>query len=370
MLMIEKLTAFIAEWPELCRAPQLARGRAAEHGLLALDLPARLGGDGLRLPQLLGAFVAAGQHDANIRDYIGLGHARLLTLVETRRYDSFLKAVASGEKYAAVAITERTGGSDLKSLRVSAVPEAHGYRLSGQKSHVSRIEEASHAIVFAQVLREGIERLTCFLVDLDHPGVSRVRHQPVGLNSKSWGDLTFDDVFLPADARIGGEGQGFALFRKHFAQWRIFMAALAIGAGKGALALVRTRLRERTAFGSAIGRFTHLQQAYAQHATNLEAYALLVADAAANLDAGDYGTPYGAMTKAEVVEVALAAVDFGLRIFAAEGVEVDHPLRKLHGDLHALRIADGTTDVLRGQVARHFLGEDLYAASLGRSQSC
>lgn len=144
------------------------------------------------------------------------------------------------------------------------------------------------------------------------------------------------------------------------------MAAAAIGAAQMALDRCKERLQNRQAFDGPIGRFTHLQQEYARHAARLYMAWLLVQSTALRLDKQAYCYIDAAMAKAESVEVAIAAVQWAMSIHGAEGYCVSTGLEKILRDLLGLRIADGTPDVLRGQVARGLLGETLYSHSLGR----
>src|SRR6185295_6520356 len=111
-----------------------------------------------------------------------------------------------------------------------------------------------------------------------------------------------EDVAVPRAARVGGEGEGFQLFVRHFTYWRTMMAAAAIGCGRGALDQAIAWLRQRHAFGGPIGRFTHLQQALAQHVARLHMAWLLVQASAARLDARQPAYADAAMAKAEAVE--------------------------------------------------------------------
>lgn len=125
-------------------------------------------------------------------------------------------------------------------------------------------------------------------------------------------------------------------------------------------------MKSRQAFGGPIGRFSHLQLGLARHVAELRMAWLLVTDAAARLDARDIAVSEAAMAKAEAIERALAAVEWAMNVFGAAGYDRDTGLEKRYRDLAGLRVADGTTDVLRGQVARSILGERLYEQGLGR----
>lgn len=100
---------------------------------------------------------------------------------------------------------------------------------------------------------------------MNHPGLNIVTLEAYGLHGNSFGGLKFDRMFVPSHMAIGEGALGGQLFRRHFLYWRLMMAAAALGTGQGALDQVVDRMRMREVFGGAIGHFTHLQQALAEH---------------------------------------------------------------------------------------------------------
>lgn len=335
--------------------------------LLALDLPERVGGANLPPLEMADIFRRAGTVDLELRDSIGAGHARFLTLVPTRRFDGLLRGVASGTDFCAVAITEPNVGSDLHALETTARPDAEGYVLNGIKQHVSRVSESSHFIVFAAVPgRAGEPLITAFLVPADANGVLVEPGRPMGMANVSWGRVHLKDVRVPREHRIGGEGQAISLFVKHFAYWRTMMAAAAVGSAQATVERAIDRMQQRGAFGGPIGRFTHLQQGLAENVARLRMAWLLVQNVAGEFTDRRWPIFDAAMAKAEALEAAIAATDWCMRVFGAAGYDIDNGIEKRHRDILGLRVADGTTDVLRGQVARAILGDTLYELSLNR----
>jgi alkylation response protein AidB-like acyl-CoA dehydrogenase len=333
------------------------------------DLPERAGGCNYNARTMVDLFAQCGKHNLDLRDVPGGGHARLVTLVNTRQFDTFLRGVANADYFCAVAITEEDAGSDMHALQTTATPTRGGYFLRGKKSYIARLAQSSHAIVFAHVPRPGAEkRLTAFLVALDTDGLTQTVFDAFGLHGVSFGTLAMVKVFVPSAQRVGGEGQGFQLFTRHFTYWRTAMAAAAIGCARGALDQAMAWLHARHAFGGPIGRFSHLQQELAQHVARVHMAWLLICAVAERIDARQPAFADAAMAKAEAVEIALAAADWAMRTHGARGHTTQYDIAQRYRDLASLRIADGTTDVLRGQVARALLGEELYELSLSRER--
>lgn len=347
--------------------PLVWRSRFAAIGITTLDLPLDYGGLGCSAREMIEFFALFGHYSLDLRDVPGIGHFGVMRYLRSGSTARAFNQCNPSDSFAAIAITEPTGGSDLKALKTVANPIDDGYTLTGSKKYISRVEQATHIIVFANVPRHGdMSSLSVFLLNLSTTGKCVVPLQSMGIRGVSWSEITFNDVFIPRDARLGGEGEGFRLFRAHFSYWRIMMAAAAIGCARGAIDLSIERLRTRSAFGGPIGRFTHLQLDLAQHVSQLHQAWLMIIDAAQRLDSGANAYFDAAMTKAETVEAALSAASWAMKVHGAEGYLGDVDLEKRYRDLLGLRIADGTTDVLRGQVARGLMGEDLYALSLSK----
>lgn len=353
-----------------CNSPLEWRRRTASSGLPGLDLPHRVGGKQWSARQMAYIFALLGRIDLDLRDVPGGGHSRILLASKQRKYDWILSNVSKAQEFFAVTITEPNAGSDINNIQTIATPVSEGYQITGRKLYVARILEASHLIVFAKVDRSELEKpITVFILSRDTPNIRFEELKGMGLNGTSFGGLHLDKVFVPNSMRVGGEGQGFSLFTEHFTYWRSAMAAAAIGCAQGALEKAIKHLQNREAFGGPIGRFTHLQQEFAEHLSKIHMVWLLILSVMERIDNRLPAYVDAAMAKAEAVETALRAVEWSMKVFGARGYIDQIDLEKRFRDLLGLRIADGTTDVLRGQVARAVLGDGLYDLSLGRKHN-
>jgi len=340
------------------RSPREWRKRTAEFGLPALDLPQEIGGGGWNAEQCLEVFRHAGRHDLNLRDVVGGAHSRILLKSKTPQARELLQGIVSGEKYFAITITEPNFGSDFTSMESTSRKVDGGYLLNGTKRFNARLEQATEVIVITKSPENKRGKLNVFVVPIDAPGIEIQTLGAHGLTGNSYGGLTMTDVFVPNHFLIGEDGQGRTVFREHFLYWRLMQTAAAIGTAERALEMMAERLTTRYAFGGPIGRFTHLQQPMGQHTTELKMALSLAKEAARLLDQGklDEAEPLINGLKAEGVEIALKAVDAATRAFGGEGysdlVDLGDRLR----DLNGLRIADGTTDVMRSDVVRQQFG--------------
>ncbi len=336
------------------RSPRKWRAKTAAFGLPGLDLPAEYGGSAWPATKVLEAFIHAGRHDLNCRDIVGGAHARPLLASKNAMPLDIVRQVAAGKAYMAITMTEPHAGSDFHAITSSARKVVGGYRLSGEKRYVARLEQATHVILFTQPASGEPKGLSAFVLPIDAPGLERYSFGAHGLKGNSFGGLKFNDLFVREEQLIGADGEGETIFVNHFRYWRLMQVGAALGTAERALEMMAERLSSRNAYGGPIGRFTHLQQALGQHTTELRMAKALAREAAAMLDRGDYenADPVINGLKAEGVEIALRAVDAATRAFGAEGYSDRIDLGDRLQDLNGLRIADGTTDVMRMDVVR------------------
>jgi alkylation response protein AidB-like acyl-CoA dehydrogenase len=270
-----------------------------------------------------------------------------------------VKQVARGDAYMAITMTESHAGSDFHAIKSTARKVDGGYLLSGEKRYVARLEQATHVIIFTQPASGEPRGLSAFVLPIDTPGLEPYSFGAHGLKGNSFGGVRFKDVRVEDWQMLGADGEGDDIFVDHFRYWRLMQVAAALGTAERALELMVDRLIEREAYGAPIGRFSHLQQAVGQHTTELKMAKALAREAAAMLDEGN-GEEADAIInglKAEGVEIALATVDAAMRAFGAEGYSDRVDLGDRLQDLNGLRIADGTTDVMRMSVVAKSYGD-------------
>lgn len=347
-------------------SPIAWRRRGAAFGLPGVDLPVKVGGGGYSASEAIELFRHAGRINLNLRDVIGGAHGRPLTKSSTALSQDVLRKLVAGEAYVAVAITEPTAGTDMKAMKSKAVRFEAGFKLTGRKLWNARLHQATHVVLYTLASDDKDGERSAFLIPIDHPGLKVVDRYAHGLTGNSFGGLEFDDMFVSRDHLLGEDGDGGEIFNEHFQYWRLMQAAAAIGCGEAALDQMAERITSREAFGAPIGRFTHLQQPLGEYLTKLRMAMSLAREAAQMIDNGDYesATPLVNGLKAEGVEIALSACDTAMRAHGAMGYSRQTDLGDRVRDLMGLRIADGTTDVMRMTVVRDEYGSDLWKMAI------
>lgn len=347
-------------------SPRAWRERTAASKLPGLDLPVDLGGAGWPASRMVEIFRHAGTHNLNFRDVVGGAHSRALLKSNNKEVLDVVRQVAAGRGYVAIAITEPTAGSDIPSISSVAKKVPGGFLLTGTKRFNARLDQATHVIIFTQGTTGKEGKLSVFLVPIGAKGLQIERLAAHGLTGNSYGGLKFNGLFVPDSHLIGKDGEGLRVFFEHFLYWRLMQTASAIGTGQDALQQMADRIKSRKAFGGPIARFTHLQQPIGQHTTELRMALSLAHETAALLDANKYAEarPMICGLKAEGVEIALSATDAATRAFGGEGYSTLVDLGDRLRDLNGLRIADGTTDVMRMEVVRGVYGREFWEMAI------
>jgi alkylation response protein AidB-like acyl-CoA dehydrogenase len=347
--------------------PVAWRKKTAPLGLPGLDLPADSGGSDWPAVKMIEVFRRAGWHNLNFRDIVGGAHVRPLLKSQNPETLKIVRQVAKGEGYVAIAITEPEAGTDIPAIKSTARKVDGGYVLNGRKRFNARLDQATHVVIFTQGSKNEPKKLSAFVVPIDAPGITIEKLQAHGLTGNSYGGITFKDLKVSDAQLLGRDGEGMRIFFEHFLYWRLMQSAAAIGTGENALDQMAERIRERHVFGGPIARFTHLQQPIGQHKTELRMAFALAKEAAQRIDRGDYGDETRALIcgiKAEGVEIALKATDAATRAFGGEGYSNMVDLGDRLRDLNGLRIADGTTDVMRMEVVRWSFGDDFWKLAI------
>jgi acyl-CoA dehydrogenase len=266
-----------------------------------------------------------------------------------------LPAVERGNKVF-VAISEASGGSDpARSIRTRAERRGDRYVLNGSKMWITGAKGADWGLVFVRTGAAGDRGgITCFIVDGNAPGITV---KPIRvIRSYSPYEVTFTDVEVPAENRLGEEGQGFALCEKWLVEGRVPYAAGTIGIAQAALEIAIDWARERRAFNSTLGEKQAIQWMLADSEMELRAARLLVYQAAWM---GDLGRPMkleSSIAKVVATETAGRVVDRCMQILGGLGVAAELPLERWYRELRIKRIGEGPSEVHRMVLARQLLG--------------
>jgi len=265
--------------------------------------------------------------------------------------------LTSGARLASYCLTEPGAGSDAGSLKTSAVRDGDDYLLTGSKAFISGAGSTDVLVVMARTGGAGAAGISAFVVAADSPGISFGRkEEKMGWNSQPTRAITFDAARVPADQRLGEEGQGFRIAMKGLDGGRINIATCSVGAAQAALAAARNYMLERRQFNQRLADFQALQFKLADMATDLVAARQMVRLAASQLDAkAADATTYCAMAKRFATDVGFAVCNEALQIHGGYGYIREYPLERYLRDVRVHQILEGTNEIMRVIIARRLL---------------
>ena len=332
---------------------------------------ADLGFFGLRYPEAVGGQDADFRTACVLYEELAAGSLSLAAIVAMQslmgtvfvhrfgtpdHHERYLRPAIRGEKIGTFALTEPEAGSDLGAMRTRAHRTDGGWHLDGGKTWITSAPVADFLTVGAKTTDEpGIRSIALFLLDASTPGFSVGRPiEKLGTRSSLTSEVHID-CDVPADALLGGEGQGVRNVGGTLSEIRVMTAALAIGLSHRALDDAAVYARERQAFGRPIGEFQLVSAKLADMATELHAARLMTADAADQIDRGADLTTAAAMAKYFATEVCARVVDEVTRIFGSYGFAMEYPAQRYFRDARFLLSGGGTSEILRGLIGRDVL---------------
>jgi acyl-CoA dehydrogenase len=341
------------------RLPREVWNKAAEIGLTSFMLPEEHGGGGMT-DCLTGCIVQEelSHGCAGIGNLItsnGFFAEPLLELGDPAQQRRWIEPLTGPEPpLTALATTEPEAGSDAASIRTAARRDGDGYMLSGQKSWISNGGVSDYVVVFATVEPgSGYRGITAFVLETADDGLSwgppmRKMGQRAIINT----ELFLDDVRVPADRRLGPEGEGFRGLMRTFDRSRVTLGASATGLARAALEYATAYARERVQFGKPIAEHQAVGFRLADMALRVDASRLLVWRAAQLIDAGGRATTEAAMAKLHASETAMWCTWAALQTLGGWGYSREHPVEKWMRDAKLEEIEEGTSDIQRMVIAR------------------
>jgi len=268
----------------------------------------------------------------------------------------FLPAIRGG-KIATICFTEEQSGSDLGGTLTRARKEGGGWVINGKKTWITNGPLADFATVAAKTDPEkGLRGLSFFLVEKGTPGFGPGQNIPkLGCRGTVTGELILDNVVVPAENLLGGEGEALAVLEGLLDQIRIMTGAMACGVAEAAFREAVRYARERVAFGQPIGKNQLIRAKVADMAGSLEAARLMVHKAAWLKDRGRDARNNAALAKVFAVEACLSIVDETTRILGAYGFAEEFDAVRHLRDARFLLYGGGTHEILRNFAGRNIL---------------
>ena len=291
-----------------------------------------------------------------------LGALAFKLLGNEEQKQRFLPGIATGEVLAAYALTEPGAGSDAAAMRSEARRVGDEYMIDGSKRFITNAGVAGVYVVFAKTdPAAGHAGITAFAVESDAPGLEIGRIEPkMGIKGSTTGEVFLNGCRVPAENRIGEEGEGFRLAMRILDRSRPGIAAQALGIAEGATDYALEYARTRETMGEPIARHQLVAGMLADMETRCEAARGLLYRCGALIDSGADGaelTKLSAITKLFCSDTAMAVTTDAVQVLGGYGYMQEYPVERMMRDAKITQIYEGTNQIQRLVIAREMLRE-------------
>ena len=342
--------------------PKEIYAQLAELGLFGTTLHEEAGGSGFDTVSIAIAMEELARCSGSVGNILAIPveAVHLIDKSGSDRHKEFIPGILSGELIPATCVSEPEFGSDVASIKTTAVRDNGEYIINGTKAWVSLGLVANLFFVFAKTDPESGQRgLSCFLVNGDNPGLNRGRKEDLlGMHGLATGQVNFTDCRVSEKMRIGPENDAFKMAMINFDLGRILMSAMALGITRGAYEDALQYAKERIQFGKPIFEFQAVQNLLADMSTDITAARLLVHHAARLLDAGYTIAKEAAHAKLFTTDMGMKHVTNALQIHGGNGYSKDYRVERLFRDIKLTQIYEGTNQIQRLIIARQLRREN------------
>ena len=358
----ERLRPLEAQISETDLMPEDVIAEMKALGLYGLSIPAEYGGLDLNMEEECLVGVELGRTSPAFRSAfgtnVGIGSQGLVMFGTDEQKAKYLPGIASGEIITSFALTEPEAGSDSAAVQTRAVRDGDHYVLNGSKRYITNANKAHLFTVMTRTDpdKAGAGGVTAFLVDGNLPGITIGKpEKKMGQQGAHICDVNFDTVRVPAQNRLGREGEGFKVAMQVLDRGRLHISSICIGVAERLIADCVAYASERKQFGQAISQFQLIQGMIADCKTEALAAKALTFETARKRDAGESVTLEAAAAKYFASEMVGRVADKAVQIFGGAGYIADYGIERFYRDVRIFRIYEGTSQIQQVIIARETL---------------
>jgi len=357
--MEEEVVPFHDAWEQQKHVDRGLWNKAGDLGLLCLTIPEEYGGMGvdrsfsavlMEEQSYCGATGPGfGVHSDIVANYIN-------NFGREEQKLHWLPKMASGEAIGAIAMTEPGTGSDLQSIRTSAVKDGDDYVINGSKIFITNGYLSDIAVVVCRTgdSGSGSKDMSLILVEADRPGFTKAKPlNKVGMHAQDTCELFFDEVRVPQSNLLGEvEGRGFAQLMQELAWERLIIAILSVASAEAALKVTVDYTRERKVFGQAVADYQNSRFKLAEMKTDIAMGRVFVDRCMELVIENQLTQEAAAAAKLWTSEMLCRVVDEGVQLHGGYGYMLEYPIAKAWIDSRAGRIYGGTNEIMKELIAR------------------
>ena len=353
----------IHAWDESGEFPRSLYLRAAELGLLGMGYPENLGGSPATwrmrntLSQQLSRMGGSGGLLASLFSH-NIGLPPVLRYGSQALQQQVIPPVLRGEKIAALAITEPSGGSDVAALRCTATRDESDYIINGEKVFITsgmRADYITVAVRTGEAGSKGSAGVSMILVDANTAGISRTKLEKMGWWCSDTAHIRFDNVRIPAVNLLGEEGAGFKIIMTNFNGERLAMSAMALGFAQACFDEALDWARQRKTFGNTLMEHQVVRHKLVDMQMRISSTQAWIDAITARADAGDAGADWVAqvcMLKNHATQTMQFCADQAVQILGAMGFMRGIKSERIYREVKVMMIGGGAEEIMKELAAR------------------
>ena len=358
-----ELVPYLRDWDRAQQLPREVIRKMGAEGLLGVCIPRSYGGLGFDYLSL--GIVSEELECADsafrvlIAVHLGLNSLALFQWGNEAQKQQYLVPQARGEKLAAFGLTEPGAGSDVAGINTTARHDDGTYILKGEKMWIGCADIADHFLIFAYTDRTAKHRgISAFIVERDFDGVTTSSiHHKLGGRIGNVGSITLQDVRVPAENRVGEEGDGFKIAMSALDNGRYTVASGAVGLIEACLEASVVYAKKRETFGKSIGKHQLVQQKIANMVAGRDIGRLLYYQVGWMKNQGMRCTREVSLAKWTNCQNAFQAADDAIQIHGAHGYSDEYPVERYFRNARGALIYEGTQEIHQLIQAEYALGD-------------
>ncbi len=349
----KEIVPVAAEIDEQERFPADVVTKMGELGFMGMNVPEEFGGAGMDAVSYVVAVEEVSKGCASCGVIMSVNNSLVCWPIEKYATDEqkkkWLTPLASGAKLGAYCLSEPGAGTDAAAQSTTAKQDGDHWVINGMKNFITNGANADILLVFAQTNPELKHKgIRAFIVENTADGFSVIRkEEKMGIRASDTAQLAFDNVRVPNDQVLGGEGTGFKIAMSTLDGGRIGIASQALGISAAAYEAAVAYSKEREQFGRPIAAFQAIQWKIADMATRLDAARLLTLRAAWAKDQGGRYSEEAAMAKLYASETSHYITNEAVQIFGGNGYSKEFPVERHFRDAKITEIYEGTSEAQR-----------------------
>jgi len=354
----KEIAPFHETWEEQGFVDREVWRKAGENGFLCMTMPQEYGGSGAdklysvaQMEEIAHAGVSGigyGLHSEIVAPYI-------LHYGSEEQKKKYLPLLATGDMVGAIAMSEPAAGSDLQGVKSSAIRQADGsYLLNGSKTFITNGWHADLVIVVAKTdPAAGAKGTSLLLIEQGMPGFSKgKRLKKLGMKAQDTSELFFDNVRVPAENLLGGEGRGFICLMEQLPWERLQIAIGAVAAAQAAIDWTVQYVKDRKVFGQAVASYQNTRYTLAELQTEVQVARVFVDKCCELIVQDKLDTDTASMAKYWCSDLQCKVMDECVQLHGGYGYMWEYPITRAYADARVQRIYGGTNEIMKEVISR------------------